>query len=62
MYTICDNGIPQACSQATVVINVAGTPPLAVHDFSTTNLNTSVSKNLVSNDIAYTGTDVLTIS
>lgn len=55
-YTICDNGTPVACDDATVTIVVYPTPtagndsPVAVNDSYFTLMNTSVSGNVLPND------------
>ena len=55
-YTICDNGTPQACDSATVYIEVIprGGPsneaPIANADTNTTQVDTPISGNVLSND------------
>jgi len=52
VYAVCDNGTPQACTQATVYLNVipVNDPPVAADDFNTTLANVLVSGNLLAND------------
>ena len=65
-YTVCDNGIPVACDEATVVITVypaptAGNdPPVAVNNSYVTSINTTVSGNVLPNDYDPDG-DMLTV-
>ncbi len=56
-YEVCDDGIPQACAGAVVVIDVipdlngdAINAPYAGDDFNLTNINTAVAGNLSTND------------
>jgi gliding motility-associated-like protein len=54
-YTICDNGTPQLCDEASVVITVglgqlSNNPPLAVDDEYTIPMTESVSFDLIAND------------
>lgn len=55
-YTVCDNGSPQACDQATVYINITANtsennPPAPGKDVIQTSLNTTVSGTVANNDI-----------
>lgn len=59
---VCDDGIPQVCDEATVTIVVTPTPPMAVNNFSVTNLNTPISLDVVTNDLAFASGDVLQLS
>ena len=54
-YTICDNGTPQMCDEATVVINVgsdtpSNNPPVADDDNYTTNVNIPITLPVLDND------------
>ncbi len=56
-YTICDNGIPVACTNANLHIDVlvdlndaANDAPIAGDDFNYTNINTAVNGSFVNND------------
>lgn len=66
-YTVCDNGSPQACSQATLTISVYPTPtgsndaPVAVDDSYRASINTPVNANVISNDSDPDG-NVLTVT
>ncbi|WP_272024163.1 Ig-like domain-containing protein, partial [Olleya namhaensis] len=57
VYTICDNGSPQACDQATVYITVGGIANTtdAIVDINNTFLNQPVSGNVLTNDEDYEG-------
>ena len=56
VYTVCDNGTPQACDMATVHIEVianpvgGNNPPLADPDYALTEVNTPVTSSLLGND------------
>ncbi|MBL7784760.1 MAG: tandem-95 repeat protein [Chitinophagales bacterium] len=56
VYQVCDNGTPQACDNATVFIEVipnlttANEPPIANPDHYVTEINTTVSGSIISND------------
>ncbi|MBS1686530.1 MAG: tandem-95 repeat protein [Bacteroidetes bacterium] len=51
-YTICDNGAPQLCSTATVIVTVTPNPhpPVAVNDYATSTQGTLVVVNVTGND------------
>ncbi len=56
-YTICDNGIPVACTNAILHIDVlldlngpANDAPIAGDDFNYTNINTAVNGSFINND------------
>lgn len=55
-YQVCDNGIPQACDNATLTITVmpaptvGNDPPVAVNDAFIGAINTTVTGNVISND------------
>ncbi len=53
VYEACDNGSPVICEMATVSITVSPAPdaPIAVNDNLTTNEESSVSFNIIQNDI-----------
>jgi gliding motility-associated-like protein len=53
VYQVCDNGVPQLCDTALVVIVVDGpinTPPIAIIDRDTTSMNTAITVSILSND------------
>ena len=50
-YKVCDNGTPQACTEATLYILVrANLPPVALNDSALTTLNTPVKIDVKAND------------
>jgi gliding motility-associated-like protein len=57
-YSICDNGTPVLCDQATVTISVTAVNdvPIATDDANITNMDTPVVINVVSNDTDIDGT------
>lgn len=62
-YTICDDGVPPLCDEATVTITVTPTPPTAVNDLYTTPEDTPVTIDPLANDMPYNTTgDTLIIS
>lgn len=61
-YTVCDNGQPQACAQATLYILVyPDNTIIPVLDYNTTYVNTDVSGNVLTNDIDPEG-DTITLT
>jgi hypothetical protein len=65
IYTICDDGTPQACDEATIVIAVIpdangpeNNPPVAGDDFAYTNINTPVNGTFSGNDYDLNGDSI----
>ncbi|MFV0417324.1 MAG: Ig-like domain-containing protein [Dysgonomonas sp.] len=65
-YTVCDNGVPQACDQATVTINVIERPVptinnniIANDDEAFTRTNIPVSGNVLTNDFDPDGDNMI---
>ena len=65
-YEICDNGIPQACDTATVVVYIiddnvgVNDPPIAINDNFVTNVNKPIiAVNLLTNDVDPDGDDLI---
>ncbi|MCD6112527.1 MAG: LruC domain-containing protein [Bacteroidales bacterium] len=53
VYKICDDGTPSLCDEATVTITInapGNNPPVAVDDTYSTDMNTAVSGNVITND------------
>ncbi len=52
VYRVCDNGTPQACTQATVylLLSPSNDPPVAINDVNNTLINTPVTGNVITND------------
>jgi gliding motility-associated-like protein len=63
VYEVCDNGVPTACDQATVILVIAPSndQPVARDDVNITFKNMSVSGNVLTNDSDPEG-DLLTIN
>ena len=60
LYSICDNGVPQACDTATVNITILDiNEAIAVDDISTTAVNTPATGNVLTNDIDPEGNDLI---
>ncbi|MEL0645774.1 hypothetical protein V6251_15445, partial [Olleya sp. Ti.3.14] len=57
VYTICDNGTPQACDQATVYLTVGGIANTtdAIADINNTFVGQPVSGNVLTNDEDFEG-------
>jgi len=55
-YTVCDNGTPSACTDATLHILVAPKPNLTSPDINATFTNLSLSGNVTTNDMIQSGT------
>lgn len=66
-YTVCDNGTPQACSQATLTITLYETPvvandsPVAVNNVYRVGAKSTITGNILQNDYDPEG-DILNIS
>ncbi|MEQ3664313.1 Ig-like domain-containing protein, partial [Olleya sp.] len=63
VYTICDNGTPQACDQATVYLTVGGIANTtdAIADINNTFVGQAVSGNVLTNDEDFEG-DIQTVT
>jgi large repetitive protein len=64
VYSICDDGTPSLCAQATAYITVvpANNPPVAVDDINNTLINVPVGGNVLTNDYDPDGDDLTVTS
>jgi gliding motility-associated-like protein len=61
VFALCDNAPTPLCDQGTIIIIVANMRPVAQNDFFETEINTSVSFNVMSNDTEYNANQKIVI-